>query len=106
MTSEDYGRDATWTPLPPSSRKWEAITSSTATAPGTASPERTRTRHSENDDFADEAAYAGPIPRDERPAAPRLREHHVWGVREDWGERAGEWGRGSRARQRDSAKDE
>ena len=32
-----------------------------------------------------------------RPEAPRLGPDHVWGVREDWGERAGQWGQGVKA---------
>lgn len=47
-----------------------------------------------DDDFADEAAQidvklaAGP---------PRIREEHMWGVREDWGKKAKRWGQGAAA---------
>ena len=53
----------------------------------------------EGADFAEEAAYGGGEHADpsQRPEAPRLRHEHVWGVRDDWGERAKTWGRGAGA---------
>jgi hypothetical protein len=29
--------------------------------------------------------------------APRLKTEHIWGMRDDWGDRAGRWGRGAQA---------
>ncbi|KAE9403891.1 hypothetical protein BT96DRAFT_955819 [Gymnopus androsaceus JB14] len=93
MTSPSYNREEVWTPLPLSSRKWEISNALDRTS---------RSKFLlENDDFAIEAAYAlkshdRHLPREARPA-PRLREHHVWGVREDWGEGAGKWGKGAKA---------
>jgi len=40
-----------------------------------------------------------------RPSAPHLGAEHVWGVRDDWGEKAGEWGRGTKAFNKPSSKD-
>ena len=34
---------------------------------------------------------------EDRPSAPQLAEDHVWGIREDWGEKAGRWGKGAAA---------
>jgi len=34
---------------------------------------------------------------DLRGDKPVLREEHIWGVREDWGKKAGEWGKGASA---------
>ena len=51
-------------------------------------------------DFADEASYAGVASDDKRRRAsknhgpPVLSPAHVWGVRDDWGPKAGRWGRG------------
>lgn len=97
MTSEGYGRDETWAPLPASARKWESGLTDTAAPvdPSTDRPEPLQYA-SQDDDFASEAAYVGPVPRDSRPSAPRFREEHIWGVREDWGEQAKKWGQGSK----------
>ncbi|KAI0630434.1 AFG1-like ATPase-domain-containing protein [Trametes polyzona] len=115
MTSESYARDETWNPLPPSARKWETPTSSsTPSAPSghhkapsqIPSPHEPSRSHdsdrvtaspSTTADFAEEAAPHGaqrPHPAD-RPPAPRLSADHIWGVREDWGDRARVWGRGA-----------
>lgn len=98
MTSESYGRDDAWAPLPASARRCEAAPHSRGLALPAVPPERSRPPVPEGDNFAKEVACAGPAPRGARPAAPRLREHPVWGVRKDWGARAGEWGRGSKGR--------
>ncbi|KAH9858488.1 AFG1-like ATPase-domain-containing protein [Lenzites betulinus] len=119
MTSASYARDEQWAPLPPSARKWETSAASpTPSAPSraSASPSASVSRPSHrrsgeyqrvaarpSSDFAEEACVhetlsaqkaAVPNPAD-RPPAPRLSADHVWGVREDWGERAREWGRGA-----------
>jgi protein AFG1 len=94
-----YARESTWTPLPSSARKWEvaaAVMRSGSPTPTRPEPTRLVMMHENNDDFAEEAAYSGPVPRVERPEAPRLSEDHVWGVREDWGGRAKDWGKGAR----------
>ncbi|CDO76964.1 hypothetical protein BN946_scf184281.g11 [Trametes cinnabarina] len=102
MTSESYARDEQWNPLPAASRKWET-SSSFQTFPHPSSPASPMSplraqEHISNPsaDFAEEASThaSHPDPSD-RPPAPRLSPDHVWGVREDWGPRAREWGRGA-----------
>lgn len=106
MTSPSYDREEVWAPLPLSSRRWESSNVSN-------SHNRNRSHSGfksnllpENGDFAIEASFEFEVhsksdsakrtlPREQRPA-PRLREHHVWGVREDWGDGAGKWGKGAK----------
>ncbi|OSD06949.1 hypothetical protein PYCCODRAFT_1464084 [Trametes coccinea BRFM310] len=106
MTSESYARDEQWNPLPASARKWETPSSSHALphAPSSTSsqPLSTQREHpyssrSSTSDFADEAfAHPSHPSSFDRPPAPRLSADHIWGVREDWGPRARDWGRGAR----------
>lgn len=53
-------------------------------------------------DFADEAGYSRPSrlakSEKEHGPAPVIKEEHFWGVREDWGKKAGEWGQGAKAK--------
>ncbi|KAJ7693369.1 AFG1-like ATPase-domain-containing protein [Mycena rosella] len=82
-------------------RTWEKRT---APYPGTAHA-RSRDldpRPAEPDDFASEAAYLPNMGTDARPAAPKLKADHVWGVRDDWGKGANTWGQGAKAYGRDS----
>ncbi|KAI0744112.1 AFG1-like ATPase-domain-containing protein [Daedaleopsis nitida] len=113
MTSESYARDERWNPLPADARKWERAVlvspphatpgslCTTRSSPGFA-PSSPPSAH--DSDFAQEAAmHASPSQHFavDRPPAPRLRADHIWGVREDWGERAREWGRGAAVYARD-----
>ncbi|KZT22234.1 hypothetical protein NEOLEDRAFT_1072044 [Neolentinus lepideus HHB14362 ss-1] len=94
MTSPSYAREEKWAPLPLGVRKWE----SPSMPSGEASPYRPSSPYialAQQDDFSSEAEYSRPVR--ERPHAPRLKEEHVWGVREDWGEKAREWGKGAQA---------
>ncbi|KAH9935750.1 AFG1-like ATPase-domain-containing protein [Fomitopsis serialis] len=92
MTSESYAQEEHWTPLPLSSRKWER--SEAGRSHNTTHWERPRST-APSSDFAIEAANEGTSGlQDGRPEAPRLHEAHIWGVRDDWGERAKQWGRG------------
>lgn len=99
MTSESYAKEEPWAPLPLSSRKWEG---SAHLPDGPHYPRRLHWAQSrgsadqETADFASEAANEEHAPPGGRPEAPRLNEAHVWGVREDWGERAQDWGRGAK----------
>ncbi|KAI0675380.1 AFG1-like ATPase-domain-containing protein [Trametes maxima] len=100
MTSEGYARDEQWTPLPLSSRKWESPSPSPPAVSSLLRPTQyTTVRRADpttprpSSDFAEEAS--APSSYAERPPAPRLSADHVWGVREDWGDRAREWGRGA-----------
>lgn len=59
-----------------------------------------REESSADDDFGDEASYVN-LSNDEKrrkknrgKGPPVLSSYHVWGVREDWGPKAGRWGRG------------
>ncbi|CCL98667.1 uncharacterized protein FIBRA_00669 [Fibroporia radiculosa] len=118
MTSERYAADECWAPLPPSARKWEGTAQpagphnqpginphtqmqSLTWAPPPRSPDQpsgpfahqgARTRESASDTTGLHTAG--------RPAAPRLSEDHIWGVRDDWGARSKDWGRGARAYER------
>ncbi|KAI0690281.1 AFG1-like ATPase-domain-containing protein [Cerioporus squamosus] len=98
MTSESYARDEQWAPLPTDARKWETSTSGSAPPQrtGCATTGPTRPHSSDSTDFAEEASLdrTSTFPAD-RPPAPRLSADHIWGVREDWGERARDWGRGA-----------
>ncbi|KAI0358524.1 hypothetical protein OH77DRAFT_1420920 [Trametes cingulata] len=103
MTSESYARDEQWTPLPPSARKWETSTSAAATPTSNSRLQERKSRDipvtsRPSTDFAEEAsAHSTHALAADRPSAPRLSADHVWGVREDWGARAREWGRGASA---------
>lgn len=46
-----------------------------------------------------EGMPAGEREVDVRPPSqkPVLKEEHVWGVRDDWGKKAGRWGQGAKA---------
>lgn len=100
MTSEGYAKQERWTPLPADERKWERPSSVGAVPRGrAAAASAPATPKAGNDpDFAEEAAYdRGHFDPRQRPEAPRLRDEHIWGVRDDWGERANAWGRGAKA---------
>lgn len=100
MTSESYRREERWTPLPDTARKWERSSAVDAlTTSANAVPRNETTFGGISSDFAEEAAYEnrGSVYVSQRPEAPRLREEHIWGVREDWGERSGRWGHGAAA---------
>ncbi|RPD57550.1 hypothetical protein L226DRAFT_301305 [Lentinus tigrinus ALCF2SS1-7] len=104
MTSETYAKEEQWAPLPLDARKWETSTSdsvpprlSNSISSGTSThPQATRVPSSDATDFAEEASLdrTSTSPAD-RPPAPRLSADHIWGVREDWGDRARDWGRGA-----------
>ncbi|PIL35939.1 hypothetical protein GSI_01599 [Ganoderma sinense ZZ0214-1] len=117
MTSESYARDEQWAPLPPDVRKWETSAStpnsvypsSPLLAPSPSMAEEGHKPHTARGapdlaDFAEEASHSSCGPTSPgtssssataRPPPPHLSPDHIWGVREDWGERAREWGRGA-----------
>ncbi|KAJ6521929.1 AFG1-like ATPase-domain-containing protein [Mycena vulgaris] len=97
MTSPAYARTAEWAPLADGDRTWET---SIAFPRTTHSRSRDVDPHpTELDDFASEAAYSPDVGTAQvvKPAAPRLKSEHVWGVRDDWGKGANIWGKGARA---------
>ncbi|KAL0572696.1 hypothetical protein V5O48_009270 [Marasmius crinis-equi] len=85
MTSSSYHRDEEWRPLPLDSRQWEKIR---------VTP-RSKVAVIYEDKPTQEADESTQVPRDLQPP-PKLRDYHVWGVREDWGKRAGRWGKGAK----------
>ncbi|KAI0071648.1 hypothetical protein K474DRAFT_1712288 [Panus rudis PR-1116 ss-1] len=90
MSSDSYGREERWNPLPREGRKWESSSASeyTTLAPrvrASGQHDKPTTNEVSADDYASEAAYEAQarLPRvDQRPEAPRLREHHVWGMQQ------------------------
>jgi peroxisome-assembly ATPase len=100
MTSEAYVIDTLWSPLPVRERQWENIGAATVPLHSVSDSALLRKSPSdtvvEGDDFAEEACYDGKVaPLSARPAPPKIRPEHFWGVRNDWGKRAGAWGRGT-----------
>ncbi len=101
-----------WLPLAEGQRRWEKLALSvppptptylrearerdtTATYP----QERLRSSLDRSDDsssdFADEAGYSRSAAAGDRPRGPPvISESHVWGIREEWGPKAGQWGKG------------
>ncbi|GAA5949749.1 hypothetical protein JCM3765_007675 [Sporobolomyces pararoseus] len=116
MNSPEYLVTATHTPLPSSVRSWERTHETVFSSPATASEPA---RHSMGEkvglptgedeklsgvlDPADlRARWPDGVPKGEKEVdvrgdKPVLREEHVWGVREDWGKKAGKWGKGASA---------
>ena len=89
MTSESYEREESWTPLPPTSRKWENSLKATPLPPApTPTDEESLVQAIKEEEYAFEAAFEREPPKPklntgERPEAPRLREYHIWGMRQD-----------------------
>jgi protein AFG1 len=101
-----------WLPVSESQRRWESLALSVPPATPSylrearernAKPPQERIRpilspaDSDSSDFADEAGYSRPVPTKDR-SRPVISESHVWGVREEWGPKAGEWGKGAKAK--------
>lgn len=103
MTSPKYAAQAIWQPLARAQQPWHrdpAPSPDPSTSPmSTVTPNfATDTSASMDDappvDWAEEASYDARRGRSGRPEPPRLSENHAWGVRDDWGKGAGEWGKG------------
>ncbi|KAF8199804.1 AFG1-like ATPase-domain-containing protein [Mycena galopus ATCC 62051] len=110
MTSPGYSRHSQWAPLADRDRIWErsARAPSEFNSDSHARAKNTNSGHVELDDFAAEAAYLPArerIEREVRPAPPRLKAEHVWGVRDDWGKGTNTWGRGAKAYDVEQRKD-
>ncbi|KAJ6498938.1 AFG1-like ATPase-domain-containing protein [Mycena sanguinolenta] len=86
MTSLAYSRDAQWAPLAEKDRTWERP------------PGDNDFNVSRYDDFTTQPTV---LPQNgeevRRPAPPRLKADHVWGVRDDWGKGTNTWGQGPKA---------
>lgn len=94
-----------WNPLAPKIRKWESDLPVCISTPTSVTGQvRQRQEGLHEDDFASEAAFESDARAHRiakaRPSAPRLKEDHIWGVREDWGPKAGTWGRGAKVHRR------
>ncbi|GAA5845216.1 hypothetical protein JCM3766R1_003359 [Sporobolomyces carnicolor] len=116
MNSPEYLVTAVHTPLPSSVRSWERTHETIFSSPADAS---TPARHSMGEkqplptgaedklsgvlDPADlRARWPDGVPKGEKEVnvrgdKPVIKEDHIWGVREDWGPRAKEWGKGASA---------
>ncbi|KAG9081101.1 hypothetical protein FRC07_014643 [Ceratobasidium sp. 392] len=104
MTSSKYAATATWQPLAQVHQPWHRGNGSSTSVDSSPNPPSTMPKHAiEMDspsanvdglDWAEEASYDKRRGRSGRPEPPRLSENHAWGVRDDWGKGAGEWGKG------------
>ncbi|KAJ9116379.1 hypothetical protein QFC22_004820 [Naganishia vaughanmartiniae] len=118
--SKHYAREE-WLPLHESHRRWEKIALTKPLPPPDylvaaraerAVPMASISTGSEGEsavlqdssasDFAEEAGYSRPSrlakAEKEHGPAPVIGEEHVWGVRDNWGKKAGEWGQGAKAK--------
>jgi len=111
-----------WLPVSESQRRWESLALSVppptpsylrearqrdATYPQERLRPTLAPADSNSSDFADEAGYSRPAATEDHPQGPPvISESHVWGVREGWGPKAGEWGKGAMAKARKPSKDE
>jgi protein AFG1 len=104
MTTSPTYRNEQWIPLDSTARAWE--TPSQPSTPRTSAKVLARVASAvpgSVGDFAEEAGYSRPQllqPRattGPREGAPVIKEHHMWGVTEEWGDRAGKWGKGVKA---------
>ena len=100
-TSGAYARED-WSPLGKEVRRWETRTSAHPTMPSTSGSGRPISEVRLDEDFASEAGYSRPQflrkpPMGEERDPPVIKEHHVCGVVDEWGENAGRWGKGSKA---------
>ncbi|KAF7376475.1 Lactation elevated protein 1 [Mycena sanguinolenta] len=85
MTSPAYSRDAQWVPLADKDRTWESSLSDS------------NFNVARYDDFTAAAAVLPQTGEEiRRPAPPRLKADHIWGVRDDWGKGTDTWGQGAK----------
>ncbi|KAG8763959.1 hypothetical protein FRC12_008349 [Ceratobasidium sp. 428] len=104
MTSAKYATTAIWQPLAQMHQPWHRDAASStsidlsptdsSSVPAFAAETNTPATTAGGPDWADEASYDKRRGRSGRPEPPRLSENHAWGVRDDWGKGAGEWGKG------------
>ncbi|KAG9085284.1 hypothetical protein FS749_004566 [Ceratobasidium sp. UAMH 11750] len=104
MTSAKYAATAIWQPLAQVHQPWhqrippaspsDSLPADVPTTPTFAAQVGLSTKVASESDWAEEESYDKKRGGGERPEAPRLSENHAWGVRDDWGKGAGEWGKG------------
>ena len=116
-----------WLPLQESHRRWEKVALSVppvwrpltnadivarpSPAPGASSPTPTPSSgdRETTSDFAEEAGYSRPQnlgPKGITRDPPKISENHMWGVRDDWGKKAGDWGQGVKGKRPGKKDDE
>lgn len=129
MSSAEYLVTAEHSPLPSAVRTWEQTVSSSLASPAAqAAAASSLARHVVGDkaplpssaedrlsgvlDPSDlRAKWPDGMPAGDkevevrRSDKPVLSEAHVWGVREDWGKKAGRWGKGARAYEEEGRKE-
>lgn len=117
MSSTEYLVTAQHSPLPSSIRTWEqTLADSLATPASTSASTTSLHQMGEKEPLSSTDRLSGVLnPADLRAKWPEgmplgekqvdvrphekpiLREEHIWGVRDDWGKKAGRWGQGARA---------
>ncbi|WVF68274.1 hypothetical protein IAT40_003039 [Kwoniella sp. CBS 6097] len=101
MTTSPVYAQEEWLPLDVQSRSWEgkAEIGTPATRLG-----RPSSPSEKKDDFGVEAGYSRPekLAEPVSRTPPRIKEQHMWGVVDEWGKKAGKWGQGAKAYQKDS----
>ncbi|WVR08057.1 hypothetical protein IAU60_005103 [Kwoniella sp. DSM 27419] len=105
MTTSPIYAEEEWLPLDLQVRSWEGAAGSARTsmrrkgkAASTSSPSQVKAKTP--DELAVEAGYSRPDRLNTTPRqgpAPIIKEHHVWGVADEWGEKTGKWGQGVKA---------
>nr|XP_031857709.1 uncharacterized protein CI109_006869 [Kwoniella shandongensis]KAA5524781.1 hypothetical protein CI109_006869 [Kwoniella shandongensis] len=100
-TSSTYAKED-WLPLDVKLRSWETPVDQLAQSKPTKTFRNITRIDAANDDFASEAGYSRTEVKkngstQELRNPPKLKEQHVWGVADEWGEKAGKWGKGVRA---------
>ncbi|KDN42237.1 hypothetical protein RSAG8_06904, partial [Rhizoctonia solani AG-8 WAC10335] len=100
MTSPKYAANALWQPLTRAQQPWHVDTPSSRSSNHTQIPKFATDEQIVGRDWAEEASYDARRSGKGRPEPPRLSENHAWGVRDDWGNGAGEWGRGVKRKEK------
>ncbi|KAG8753684.1 hypothetical protein FRC11_007195, partial [Ceratobasidium sp. 423] len=94
MTSPKYFANAVWQPLTRAQQPWHVDAAPPHSSSREQIPKFAIDDQIVEKDWAEEASYDARRSRRGRPEPPRLSENHAWGVRDDWGKGAGEWGKG------------
>ncbi|KAJ1305887.1 hypothetical protein OPQ81_010607 [Rhizoctonia solani] len=94
MTSPKYAENAIWQPLTRAQQPWHVDTPFAHSSNQGQIPKFAADDQVAEKDWAEEASYDARRSRKGRPEPPRLSENHAWGVRDDWGKRDGDWGKG------------
>ncbi|CAE6437686.1 unnamed protein product [Rhizoctonia solani] len=100
MTSPKYAAQAKWQPLTRAQQPWHVDAPSSHPSNHDQIPSFATDKQTVEKDWAEEATYDTRHSTKVRPEPPRLSENHAWGVRDDWGKGAGEWGKGTKGKPR------